>query len=61
METPFLINSEQKESVEFFKTVGLHGKLTQTGDIVPIIRFLVTEGTWITGQNIFASGGFTAR
>ncbi|KAI5959596.1 uncharacterized protein KGF55_005240 [Candida pseudojiufengensis] len=60
METSFLLNSETKESVDFFKTVGLHGRLTQVSDIVPIIRFLVTEGTWITGQNIFANGGFTS-
>ncbi|CAK9437907.1 uncharacterized protein LODBEIA_P22850 [Lodderomyces beijingensis] len=61
METSFLINSEKKEALEFYKTVALHQRLTQVSDIVPIIRFLVTEGTWITGQNIFASGGFTAR
>lgn len=61
METSFLINSEPKEAVEYFKTVGLHHRLTQVSDIVPIIRFLVTEGRFITGQNIFANGGFTAR
>jgi len=28
---------------------------------VPIIKFLVTEGWWITGQTIFANGGYTTR
>ncbi|KAI5953280.1 hypothetical protein KGF54_002651 [Candida jiufengensis] len=60
METSFLLNSEPKQAVEYFKTVALHQRLTQVSDIVPIIRFLVTEGTWITGQNIFANGGFTS-
>ncbi|EMG47233.1 ChlADR2 NADPH-dependent aldehyde reductase 2 [Candida maltosa Xu316] len=57
----FLFNSETKESIEFFKTVGLHNRLTLDTDIAPIVRFLVTEGGWITGQTIYASGGFTAR
>jgi len=25
------------------------------------VRFLVTEGWWITGQTIFANGGYTTR
>lgn len=61
MDTPFLYGQETKESVEFFKTMGLGGRLTKVEDIVPIIRFLVTEGHWITGQTIYASGGFTAH
>ncbi|KAH3678429.1 hypothetical protein WICMUC_001446 [Wickerhamomyces mucosus] len=61
MDTPFLYGQETKESVEFFKTQGLGNRLTKVEDIVPIIRFLVTEGKWITGQTIYASGGFTAH
>jgi NAD(P)-dependent dehydrogenase (short-subunit alcohol dehydrogenase family) len=61
MDTPFLYGQETNESVAFFKTMGLGGRLTKVEDIVPIIRFLVTEGHWITGQTIYASGGFTAH
>lgn len=61
MDTPFLYPQEQDGDVEFYKTVALHDRLTKVEDIVPIIRFLVTEGGWITGQTIYASGGFTAH
>jgi NAD(P)-dependent dehydrogenase (short-subunit alcohol dehydrogenase family) len=30
-------------------------------DIAPLIEFLCTEGVWITGQTIFAKGGYTMR
>lgn len=61
MDTPFLYGQETPESVAYFKTMGLGGRLTEVSDIVPIVRFLVTEGHWITGQTIYASGGFTAH
>lgn len=61
MDTPFLYPEEEDGAVEFYKTVALHGRLTEMEDIVPIIRFLATEGGWITGQTIYASGGFTAH
>jgi NAD(P)-dependent dehydrogenase (short-subunit alcohol dehydrogenase family) len=35
--------------------------LTDPGDIVSLIRFLVSDGWWITGQTIFANGGYTTR
>jgi hypothetical protein len=31
------------------------------GKIVTIVKFLVTDGWWITGQTIFANGGYTTR
>lgn len=61
MDTPFLYGQETDESVAYFKTQGLGNRLTKVEDIVPIVRFLVTEGGWITGQTIYASGGFTAH
>lgn len=36
-------------------------RLTMVQDIAPLIRFLCTEGGWITGQTIFANGGYTTR
>ena len=35
--------------------------LTDSEDIAPIVRFLLTEGWWITGQTVFANGGYTTR
>ncbi|ABN66575.1 short-chain dehydrogenase, 2,4- dienoyl-CoA reductase [Scheffersomyces stipitis CBS 6054] len=61
MDTPFLHKIEPKEVVGHLKSVALGGRLTEVPDIVPIVRFLVGEGAWITGQTIFASGGFTTR
>lgn len=61
MDTPFLYGQETDGDIAFYKTVALHERLTKIEDIVPIIRFLVTEGGWITGQTIYASGGFTAH
>lgn len=49
------------ERVAYHKSQSLNGDLTKIEDIVPIVRFLVTEGWWITGQTIFANGGYTTR
>lgn len=61
MDTPFLYEQETDGDIAYYKTVALQKRLTKIEDIVPIIRFLVTEGGWITGQTIYASGGFTAH
>ncbi|PYH99649.1 NAD(P)-binding protein [Aspergillus ellipticus CBS 707.79] len=61
MDTPFFYPQESPEAVEFHKSNGMGGRLTMVQDIAPIIRFLCTEGGWITGQTIFANGGYTTR
>ncbi len=61
MDTPFFYGQETDERVAFHKSQGLGGQLTQIEDIAPLIRFLATEGWWITGQTIFANGGYTTR
>lgn len=61
MDTPFFYGQETPERVEFHKSQALGNQLTQVEDIAPIIRFLATEGWWITGQTIFANGGYTTR
>jgi NAD(P)-dependent dehydrogenase (short-subunit alcohol dehydrogenase family) len=35
--------------------------LTNIEDIAPLVVFLADEGHWITGQTIFANGGYTTR
>ncbi|KAJ5131078.1 uncharacterized protein N7515_007117 [Penicillium bovifimosum] len=61
MDTPFFYPQESPEAVEFHKSNGMGGRLTMTEDIAPIVRFLCTEGAWISGQTIFANGGYTTR
>lgn len=50
----------QKAPVEHFTRAASNefGGLTQVEDIAPLVRFLDTEGWRITGQTIFANGGY---
>lgn len=57
----FFYPQESSEAVEFHKSNAMGNRLTMVQDIAPLIRFLVTEGGWITGQTIFANGGYTTR
>ncbi|MFW0791933.1 SDR family oxidoreductase [Gordonia sp. CPCC 205333] len=61
MDTPFFYGQETPERVEFHKSQAMGGRLTLITDIAPIVTFLVTEGQWITGQTLFANGGYTTR
>ncbi len=66
METPFFYGQETKESAAYNQSAAALSRYTKTGltdpeDIVPLVRFLVSEGWWITGQTIFANGGYTTR
>jgi NAD(P)-dependent dehydrogenase (short-subunit alcohol dehydrogenase family) len=61
MDTPFFYGQETPERVEFHKSQAMGGQLTKIEDIAPIVRFLATQGWWITGQTIFANGGYTTR
>ncbi len=66
METPFFYGQETKEAAQYNQTAAALSRFTATGltapeDIVPIVRLLVSEGWWITGQTIFANGGYTTR
>ena len=62
MDTPFFYGQETPERVEFHKSQGMGGRLTLIEDIAPLVVFLAgDEGHWITGQTIFANGGYTTR
>ncbi|MBB6173363.1 NAD(P)-dependent dehydrogenase (short-subunit alcohol dehydrogenase family) [Nocardiopsis mwathae] len=61
MDTPFFYGQETPERVEFHKSQALGNQLTKIEDIVPLVRFLATDGWWITGQTILANGGYTTR
>ncbi|MEJ2794146.1 SDR family oxidoreductase [Iodobacter sp. LRB] len=66
MDTPFFYAQETPEAVAYLKAsadLSAFNKsgLTEIEDIVPLIKFLVSEGWWVNGQTIFANGGFTTR
>lgn len=61
MDTPFFYGQETPERVAYHKSQAMNGDLTKIQDIVPIVKFLATEGWWITGQTVFANGGYTTR
>ncbi len=61
MDTPFFYGQEEPEAVVYHKSASALGGLTDIKDIAPLVEFLVTDGWWITGQTIFANGGYTTR
>lgn len=66
MDTPFFYPAEQAEAVAYHRAAAALSPFSRTGltdieDIVPLIRFLVSEGWWITGQTLLANGGYTTR
>ncbi|WP_149361624.1 SDR family oxidoreductase [Lolliginicoccus suaedae] len=61
MDTPFFYGQETPERVSFHKSQAMGNRLTRIEDIAPIVEFLVDGGHWITGQTIFANGGYTTR
>jgi len=66
MDTPFFYPAEGADAVAYHKTAAALSPFSRTGltdieDIVPWIRFLVSEGWWMTGQTILVNGGYTTR
>nr|WP_199081921.1 SDR family oxidoreductase [Pedobacter sp. ASV19] len=61
MDTPFFYGQESPAAVDYHKSASALGGLTDIKDIAPLVEFLVTDGWWITGQTIFANGGYTTR
>jgi len=61
MDTPFFYPQETPERVEFHKSQAMGNRLTDITDIAPLAVFLVGDGHWITGQTVFANGGYTTR
>ena len=66
MDTPFFYPAEGADAVAYHKTAAALSKFSRTGltdidDVVPFIRFLVSDGWWITGQTILINGGYTTK
>lgn len=66
MDTPFFYGQEKPDAVAYHKSAAALSKYSKTGltdieDISPLVKFLVTDGWWVTGQTVFANGGYTTR
>src|SRR6218665_2627351 len=66
MDTPFFYPAEGADAVAYHKTAAALSKFSKTGltdieDIVPYIRFVVSDGWWMTGQTILVNGGYTTK
>lgn len=66
MDTPFFYPAEGEDAVAYHKTAAALSPSTPTGlthieDIVPWIRFLVSDGWWMTGQTVLVNGGCTTK
>src|SRR5690606_11291018 len=66
MDTPFFYGQETPEAQAYHKSAAALSGFSKTGltdieDIVPYIRFLVTDGWWMTGQTVLVNGGYTTK
>ncbi|XBS71318.1 SDR family oxidoreductase [Acerihabitans sp. KWT182] len=66
MDTPFFYPAEGAEAQNYHKTAAALSPFSKTGltdiaDIVPWVRFLVSDGWWMTGQTILVNGGYTTK
>ncbi|MDE1917333.1 MAG: SDR family oxidoreductase [Sphingomonadales bacterium] len=66
MDTPFFYPAEGADAVAYHKSAAALSPFSKTGltdiaDIVPWIRFLVSDGWWMTGQTILVNGGYTTK
>jgi NAD(P)-dependent dehydrogenase (short-subunit alcohol dehydrogenase family) len=61
MDTPFFYPQETSQRAEFHASQAMGNRLTDISDIAPLAVFLAGDGHWITGQTIFANGGYTTR
>lgn len=66
MDTPFFYPAEGNDAVAYHKSAAALSQFSKTGltdieDIVPFIRFLVSDGWGMTGQTILVNGGYTTK
>lgn len=66
MDTSFFYPAEGEDAVAYHRTAAALSKFSKTGltdieDIVPYIRFMVSDGWWMTGQTVLVNGGYTTK
>jgi len=66
MDTPFFYPAEGADAVAYHQSAAALSPFSKSGltdiaDVVPLIRHLVSDGWWITGQTILINGGYTTK
>lgn len=66
MDTPFFYGQESDDAVAYHRSAAALSPFSTTGltdieDVAPLIRYLVTDGWWITGQTLLINGGYTSK
>jgi len=66
MDTPFFYGQEAPDAVAYHKSAAALSTFSKTGltdieDIAPFVRFLASDGWWMTGQTILVNGGYTTK
>jgi NAD(P)-dependent dehydrogenase (short-subunit alcohol dehydrogenase family) len=66
MDTPFFYPAEGEDAVAYHRSAAALSAFSKTGltdieDIVPYVRFMVSDGWWMTGQTILVNGGYTTK
>lgn len=66
MDTPFFYPAEGDDAVAYHKSAAALSAFSKTGltdieDVVPLIRHLVSDGWWTTGQTLLINGGYTTK
>lgn len=61
LKTSFFYPAETDHNLAWLKSMSINGDIGEPTDIVPLMRFLVSdEAKWITAQTIYANGGLVA-
>jgi NAD(P)-dependent dehydrogenase (short-subunit alcohol dehydrogenase family) len=64
VDIPFFYCQEPDETTAFHKSMTALSAFSSIGlieNIAPFVRFIVTEGWWMTGQTILINGGHTTK
>jgi len=66
MDTPFFYPAESTDAQAYHQAASALSAFSRTGltdiaDVVPLIRHLVGEGWWMTGQTLLVNGGYTTK
>jgi hypothetical protein len=61
MDTSFFWDAVHPGEADFVKSQAMGNRLTELTDIVPWVRFLLTDGGWLNGQTVLINGGFATR
>lgn len=66
MDTPFFYGQESAEAQAYHRGAAALSAFSKTGltdieDVVPLIRNLVSDGWWMTGQTVLINGGYTTK